>query len=503
VNVATISRTDVRALRWSAVLGNIAVRYFWQSFAAVLALMTWNSLWRLGDTFVRDYDEGRYAVAASEMLHTHSPLVTTYAGETEFWNLKPPLGYWLLDLSYTVVGETPLALRLPAAICALLTTALIMLMTRRVAGARAAILAGLVLTTSFGFLAHHGARSGELDSPLTLLLVLFLMLTPYLTDVRAARLAAGLVLALGFLLKSFAILPFIVAAAATCLISRGVRSWRIWPLPLGITLLVAGTWAVSRSVAEDSWEFVRRMFVEDLLLRSTSEIDPGGSSIWDYVGALFDRLAPWPVIVLLAVGLSRYFAKRRLSADSAVLVWCFALIPLAFFTLARTHHSWYIIPIYPVWAVLAAVGTLEVLERAECTEWATPAAGFVAMCLLACEARLVAHIELHDRMPRSQVFLASLRNPSADMGPYLRTAFTPTYSERFFLQVVDGFALDGLNATDLNPSQAVSGVPILVRKSDASSSAMLARTAGITVLKQCEEYVLIRLSSPTPVSVGE
>jgi 4-amino-4-deoxy-L-arabinose transferase-like glycosyltransferase len=203
VNAVTLKPGDVRALHWNEALGSVAVHYFWQCFAAVLALTAGNVFWRLGDTVVRDCDEGRYAVAASEMLHAHSMLVTTYAGETEFWNLKPPLGYWLLDLSYWVMGETPLALRIPAAICGLAATALTMLITRRIAGARAAILAGIVLATSFGFLAHHGARGGELDSPLTLLMLLFLMLAPRLADARPARLAAGLVLALAFLLKSF------------------------------------------------------------------------------------------------------------------------------------------------------------------------------------------------------------------------------------------------------------------------------------------------------------
>jgi len=52
--------------------------------------MAWNVFWRLGVAFVRDYDEARYGVAASEMLHHHSMLVTTYAGATEFWRSDAP-----------------------------------------------------------------------------------------------------------------------------------------------------------------------------------------------------------------------------------------------------------------------------------------------------------------------------------------------------------------------------------------------------------------------------
>src|SRR5215472_10443423 len=140
MTVIALPAPATRPIPWYETLWALPVRAFWGCFAGVLGLMVWNAFWRLGDTFVRDYDEGRYGVAASEMLHRHDALVTTYAGATEFWNLKPPLGYWLLELSYRLVGETPLGLRLPAAVCALVTTALTMLLTRRVAGPHAAIL---------------------------------------------------------------------------------------------------------------------------------------------------------------------------------------------------------------------------------------------------------------------------------------------------------------------------------------------------------------------------
>jgi 4-amino-4-deoxy-L-arabinose transferase-like glycosyltransferase len=371
-----------------------------------------------------------------------------------------------------------------------------MLMARRVAGARAAILAGLFLATSFGFLGHHGARSGELDAPLALLMFLFLMLAPRLADARMARLAAGLVLGLGFLLKSFAILPYVAAVALYCLITRGIGSWRLWPLPLAVTLVFAATWAVARSVAEGSWEFVRRMFVEDLLLRSTTMIDPGGNSAWDYIGALFDRFAPWTFVVLLAVGLARHFATRRLSADFATLIWCYTLVPALLFTLARTHHSWYVIPTYPAWAILAAVATLELVKRAEQFSFAPQTASLVIVGLLACETRIAVHIAIHDRMPRSQVFLASLRSPPGATVRRLHTTFTPSYSERFLLQVVDGFTLDDSSVTDSRRGEIeVTSDTLLLQKFEPGARGI----ADMAVLAQDLPYVLMRPLPPVAV----
>jgi 4-amino-4-deoxy-L-arabinose transferase-like glycosyltransferase len=488
MSVVTLPALGRRAPPWYEWVRALPVRIFWGCFAVVMGLSTWNAFWRLSDTFVRDYDEGRYGVAASEMLHRHSVLVTTYAGATEFWNLKPPLGYWLLELSYRLVGETPFGLRLPAAACAVATTALTMLFARTAAGPRAAILAGLILTTSFGFMAHHGARSGDLDAPLTLLLFLLMMLAPRISDSRQARLAMGLVLSLGFLLKSFAILPYVAALGTYCLLTRGVSSWRAWMLPLSVTIVVTTTWAVARSVAEDSSEFVRRMFVEDLLLRSTTAIDPDPASVWDYPGALFDRLVPWPLIVMIAWGLSRRFAKQRLAGHFDLLLWCYCLIPLLLFTVARTHHSHYIIPLYPAWAILGAVATMEVLEAARGAHWITPVAWILGICLLACEVRLITHMEIHDRMPPAQIFLESLRDRIGPGKP-LHTTFTPSYSERFFLQVVDGFTLEDGPAEKENHSH--SSAMVLVRKSDPQQWASVS-FPETTILAQHEDYVLVR-----------
>src|SRR5581483_4784670 len=124
------------------------------------------------------------------------------------------------------------------------------------------------------------------------------------------------------------------------LLTRGFRCWRAWVLPFFIAVVVTMSWAIARTVAEDSSEFVRRMFVEDLFLRSTTAIDPVDASIWDYIGALFDRLAPWPLVVVVAWGVSRgaVWARlpgarsrvfgRQLTGDSAMLLACYCLIPL-------------------------------------------------------------------------------------------------------------------------------------------------------------------------------
>ena len=454
---------------------------FWIGAGGVFVLMAFNALWGLSNTFVRDLDEARYGVAASEMLHSHSLLITTYAGATEFWNLKPPLGYWLLEVSYLAVGETPLGLRLPAALCGLLTVVLTLLVGRRLGGWRVGLLAGLMLATSTGVLAHHGARSGELDSQLTFLLLLWLMLALRLPESRAARLAAGLVLALAFLLKSFAILPFVGAVGLYYLWVDGARSWRLWVLPTSIVLLVTVVWAAARTGSEGSDLFVQRMFLEDLLLRSSTVIDTGAEGhVWDYPGALIDRLAPWPLLAIGGWALRRWVPAPTLPDREHALLWTYALVPLVLFSLARTHHGHYILPTYPAWAILAAASVYDLTQRWHRTWPRAAMLAFVTLGLGVGEERLVSHMIQSEQLSSAQKYLSSLRAQLAESTAALHLDFTPSYSERFFLQVVDGFTLDN----ELKANVA----------SDSACNAILSKTEANTG----SEYALAQTGNCGP-----
>src|ERR1700682_3828589 len=95
-------------------LGHFALRHYAKCVAAILALALINCFWKLSSTVISDLDEARYGVSANEMLHQHSALIATYAGKPEYWNLKPPLGYWMQELAFRAFGPTVFGMRLPA-----------------------------------------------------------------------------------------------------------------------------------------------------------------------------------------------------------------------------------------------------------------------------------------------------------------------------------------------------------------------------------------------------
>ena len=466
-------------------LGVFVVRHYRLCAGLVLALMACNVFVGLATTRIDDSDEARYGVSAFEMLHSRSFLVTTYAGQPEYWNLKPPLGYWLMAGSYWIFGRSALAMRLPSALFALAAVALTMAFCKRWCNRRQAILAGLVLATAFGFLSHHGARSGDLDACLTFLFLLFVLQLPRLGESPHRILALGPLLGCAFLLKSFAILPMIAVAAAYGLATGSWRKQRLGPClaSLGTLLLIVAVWAAARSQADRSFTFVQRMVSEDLLARSTSVIDKGTSSPFAYATALADRFAPWPFAIAAAAALAwrdrrrrraagaaggpppRRWLRRRRGRETRLLLALWIAIPLAMFSLARTQHHWYLDPIYPACAILAAAALLFLVGGAPRQLKAAALVGFVAVPLALCEARVLHRVLVRDHMPPSQRFLYALEHAAGSRCHELRTTFPLRHSERFILEVVDGFRVvegaGGGDADNANPESdaTAAGVP--------------------------------------------
>jgi 4-amino-4-deoxy-L-arabinose transferase-like glycosyltransferase len=428
--------------------------------------MACNVFLGLASSNVNDFDEARYGVSAFEMQQHRAFVVTTYAGKKELWALKPPLGYWLMALSFSLFGGSALALRLPSALCSLATVAVTMRWAGRWFDRRLAILSGLIVATTFGFLSHHGARSGDFDAGLTLILLLVAVRLPGLGESPWRVLPVALLFACGFLLKSFAIAPMILVAGSYLLWTGAWRRLRLVPClaALGLFGVIVGAWALARWRADGSPDFLIRMFREDVVERSTSIVDKSNSSPLGYVTALFDRFAPWPLLMIVAAGVAlRDGRLRRLGSNAPetggfpearqrgserhgpgrgqvlALLGLWVAVPLTLVSLVRTQHHWYLDPTYPALAMLAAGSALFLVERSPRRLRTLALFGLVALPLALAEARVLARVAIKDRMSDDQRFLRALAPSSTSGCREIRSTFQLAYSERFILEVADGF----------------------------------------------------------------
>jgi 4-amino-4-deoxy-L-arabinose transferase-like glycosyltransferase len=478
-------------------LGRLAVRQYALCALLVLMVAAFNVFVGLGTSRIDDSDEARYGVSAYEMTQNGSLLVNTYAGQPEYWNLKPPLGYWPVALSFYLFGVSPFTLRLPSALFALGTVALVMLFCGRFLNRRAALLAGLILATTFGFLSHHGARSGDLDSPLTFLLVLAAAQIPLLAGSRGRVIAFSAVLAAAFLLKSFAILPIVLVAVLHLAWTGAWRRLRWGACLAGAALFAAvvGAWGWARWHADGSAYFLQRMVGEDLLARSLREIDKGHSDTMSYLASLCDRFAPWPLLLIGAALLAvRTRGWRRLGESwgrkgrrVAPLLTFWIGVPLVLFSIARTHHHWYMDPVYPALAAVTAWVLLALLRRTAPARRTAAFGLLFVLPLTLCEARALHRVLVRDRLPEAQRFLMSLKERRNELGAELHAAGRLRHSERFILEAMDGYqVVEGPG--DGPPFGARPEMPLLVRK--AASRPQLAPAPGAEVLAEARGFAL-------------
>lgn len=89
---------------------------YWVLLLALLTAGGFLLFTNLGETGISDCDEARHGINAYEMMQSGDYVVTTYRGEPDYWNLKPPLTDYCIMLGYRLFGYNALGLRFYSAL---------------------------------------------------------------------------------------------------------------------------------------------------------------------------------------------------------------------------------------------------------------------------------------------------------------------------------------------------------------------------------------------------
>jgi 4-amino-4-deoxy-L-arabinose transferase-like glycosyltransferase len=432
----------------------------------VLGLCLFNVSYHIDTSKIGEWDEARYGVSAFEMLVTKHVWINTYGYERDFANLKPPLGLWAIGASYALVGVTPLGLRLPSMIAGVLCVWVTIRLGRRYGGPPTGVLAGAILATTFPFILRHGARSGNFDVLFTLLITLALWLTIAWPRPQATAWLLGLLFALAFLVKSWAVGPFALAALLYSL-STHPRPALSVTIPLGSLACIApiACWASVR-VMLDGPEFLQRMVTDDLLQRASETMESASPHHWYYVSFLGDRFAPWAEILVLG-SLVLWITRTRRERPSPVLpadkqfisliAW-WSLLPFITLTLASTRYHWYIIPILPALALATAWVMIQLVRMTHQRMLNMLLLGVMVLGLALSEYRILTAIQA-EQQREGQEFLRTLPLPPAAT----LCAFRPwAQRERWILAASRGAMLCQLGAVDAPLPENGHGVLLLI-----------------------------------------
>jgi 4-amino-4-deoxy-L-arabinose transferase-like glycosyltransferase len=322
----------------------------------------------LGASSLWDTNEAFYAETPREMLESGDYLAPQFNFQPR--TQKPPLTYWLIALSYRVLGVSEFALRLPGALAAAGLLCFTYLIARLSFSRWAALGATAILATT--------ARVFMLARrlPIDILLLFWLTGTAYflikcmrrdsLRDWILACVFAGF----GFLAKGPVawLIPGMTYLIAVVGIRRQKPAW---------ARLFLGVLAASAVVAPWYWmvylrhggQYITSFFVRDNLGRYLSDAFGPSRGPWYYLGVFAVDYFPWSVLSLAAMYRLWLLRKPppgfRNSPYAFPLVWC--AVTMLFFSFSRNKQEYYIAPVYPMMSLLIA-GLLEQTIRRDAAE---------------------------------------------------------------------------------------------------------------------------------------
>jgi 4-amino-4-deoxy-L-arabinose transferase-like glycosyltransferase len=330
--------------------------------ALVLVGSSFLMLYRLGVQPLHN-DEARYAEVVTEsFLQSHQYFSLVYRGEPYF--NKPPLLFWLVDVSHVFVKDMQTAVRLPSAIGVILLLIATMLVVFEATGSLyGAAFGGAVLATTPSLVLL--ARSGRFDS----LATLFVVLATY-SFIRAFKdrrwfLLFGACIGLAVITKGPVVLFAGVAVLAASWAHRRfdwLRAPYFWG-GVGVALLIALPWHIYETYlfGGEFWNaYVWQQIVERAQTNIVSIALP--LTNWNYITYFFEYLAPWSTLFIGGLVLTpflwssfstkaRLFLLASLAEIASVLLVCFVM---------QSKAYRYLIPFYPFMAISLAIIMWEV-----------------------------------------------------------------------------------------------------------------------------------------------
>jgi 4-amino-4-deoxy-L-arabinose transferase-like glycosyltransferase len=339
--------------------------------AAALALAAFNLGYRLDREMLDVWDESSFATSALEMMTSGWSAATTFGGTLDYYNSKPPLNVWLITASFHAFGAGVVALRLPVVVCAWLTVLATQWWTRRTFGDRPALLATLVLATTYGLLYVHSGRTANADAPLTLAITLTVLAVWAARERPWMLVATGGLAAAAVLLKGPGAVAYLLPILAVDLLAPpSRRRWqaRVVAALAGlvpVALYVAARWRI------DGTAFLLRMVEYDVVTRLQRPIDDHAGAWWFYLDVLQRHHYDWLVVLLAALWVAPPAAaqiRTWAGADPGRrhTLWLLAAWATATFLLPSaitTKTAWYLNGFYPLFAMLVALAVSSALDR--------------------------------------------------------------------------------------------------------------------------------------------
>ncbi len=327
--------------------------------AIIAALIT---LPGLGAGTLWDNSETAYAEVAREILLTHDWVVMHLNGAP--WFVQPPLYFWIAAGFAHAIGVTSLAFRLPAALATICMGAMTGYAVARQAGTQVGVYASAILSSCL--MQAVIGRLAIMDALLDLAIALAIFW--WFRALEAGRdryfIYGWIAVAFGSLAKGpvAPAVALLVFAAFAFWNGRSERmrlpSMRAWLGGCAIAFAIVAPWLAAIGVRSGFHALVE-LIGHYTVGRYTGVIENQAGPVWYYAPVVIIGFFPW--IAFLPVSLAYGIRQLKTPTTSPKLarlwrlafVW--AIVPLVFFSFAKTKLPNYIALEFPALALMVAL----------------------------------------------------------------------------------------------------------------------------------------------------
>lgn len=359
-------------------------------------------LWpRVATGALRHWDEAWYAEVSREMLAARSWSTPLWNGEP--WFHKPPLTFWATAIAFGAFGVNEVSARAFSFLTATMSVGAVAWFASSQAKRHdlpqpiaVGLLAGLLLIAIPEF-ARYGSR-GQIDAPLTLFVAVQLLAFWLAPNNPRWRLVEGIAFGLAVMTKGAAAgLAIVVELAFVTVADEWRRVFcRGWALAIAIGIALATPWHVQQYLRHGDrflHDYGIRHFGQ-FFERIDTDFESGPpAKLTYYLDFLIRKQSPWGWLLVGLAAIAASLVARTIFRRAASTLGktrlttapeydrlicylsCWATtIPLAL-SLSRAKWSWYLLPMYPAYALLAA------LLLARTKRWQTHSGSIVLVAL--------------------------------------------------------------------------------------------------------------------------
>ena len=312
----------------------------------------------LGGVALRDWDEGIVAQVSREIWGGKLNWLYPTIDSIPYLN-KPPLVHWLIGLCFAVGGVSEWTARLIPAMLTAASVPLLYAIGRELFPRRSiAIFSALVYLTLMPVVRH--GRLAMLDGAVLCFLVGGMWCL--LRSRRDLRYALGAGIGFGLICLTKGVMLGLLLGAIGFLFlvwdtPRLLTSGYLWGgLAIG-TLPVAG-WYFAQWVHYGQ-DFININLISESFRRISEPVSNHKGPPWYYLLEILESAWPWQLFYLQGLRLS--WENRNFPGPKLVLVW--TGVYLLAISVMNTKLPWYVLPVYPAFALAVGSYLAEVWEQ--------------------------------------------------------------------------------------------------------------------------------------------